>query len=396
MKKLINYIFVAFTFLLLVSGMVVLVFSPKSNYSFFENRNFEPMPELTVESVWDGTYFTELETYLCDHSPLRERCLKLQTLTDLNIFHRPVVNDIVIGDDILLARNDYKYFDASEVKAQSEFYADTLQKLDELVKSYGGAYYYVGVPCQYAYFADEYPSYLENNEKYTKCVIDAFTAAMSDRGVDFIDMGKIVDEMGHPDCYGSRIDNHYGIEGGIITWREIVKHISSDTDYDMTFPSDSEIELQQLPNRYVGSRSRKVLDCWKGTEEKLNIAKFKNDVEFDRYDSGEKSESSVYTIPESWEMATYSVYMGGNKSETFIDTHRENLPSVLIYGDSFTNAVESVAYISCGEMRSVDLRYYKDMPLSAYIEKYKPDIVICIRDYEALISAGENGNPFSN
>lgn len=396
MKKIFNYLFVLGTVLLFLFGMLFLVFSPKSNYSFFENRNFEEKPELTAKNVWTGEYFTGMENYLCDHAPLREKCLKLQTLMDLNVFHRPVVNDIVIGDDILLAWNDYKYFNESDIKSASESYADTLMKFRDIVESYGGEYYYVGVPCQYAYFSDEYPSYLENNKKYTDCVLKYFTEAMDERKINFIDMGQVTDEMGHPECYGSRVDNHYGIQGGIITWREIVKQISSDTNYNLSFPTDDEIELEKLPNRYVGSRSRKVLDCWKGTDESLYIAKFKNDVNFERMDNGEESEPSVYTIPETWEMATYSVYMGGNKSETFIDTNRNDLPSVLIYGDSFTNAVESVAYISCGEMRSLDLRYYKDMSLSDYVKKYEPDVVICIRDYEALISPGENGNPFSN
>lgn len=48
---------------------------------------------------------------------------------------------------------------------------------------------------------------------------------------------------------------------------------------------------------------------------------------------------------------------------TTIDTGRRELPSILIYGDSFTNAVESIAWYSFDRMESADFRYYKDKTL---------------------------------
>ena len=86
--------------------------------------------------------------------------------------------------------------------------------------------------------------------------------------------------------------------------------------------------------------------------------------------------------------------MGGDVAETIIDTGRPSLPSVLIYGDSFTNPVETLLYYSFDTMRSIDLRGYKTMSLTDYIETYKPDIVICIRDYESLLSLDGIGTVF--
>ena len=83
--------------------------------------------------------------------------------------------------------------------------------------------------------------------------------------------------------------------------------------------------------------------------------------------------------------------MGGDIAETCIRTDRSSLLTALIFGDSFTNAVESLAYYSFDEMRSVDLRHYKTQSISDYIAAYQPDVVICIRDYEALLSRSDNG-----
>lgn len=130
-------------------------------------------------------------------------------------------------------------------------------------------------------------------------------------------------------------------------------------------------------------------------DEHLYEAVFREDIPFTRKDNGIPSEASVYSDA-AFEngSVTYSLYMGGDIAETVIDTDRPELPSALIFGDSFTNAVEALAYYSFDEMRSVDLRYYTEMSIAQYIEKYQPDIVICIRDYESLLAADGNGKLF--
>ena len=78
--------------------------------------------------------------------------------------------------------------------------------------------------------------------------------------------------------------------------------------------------------------------------------------------------SAVYDLPATEDEAlTYGLYMGGDIAETCIRTDRPSLPTALIFGDSFTNAVESLAYYSFDEMRSVDLRHYKTQSISDYI-----------------------------
>ena len=103
----------------------------------------------------------------------------------------------------------------------------------------------------------------------------------------------------------------------------------------------------------------------------------------------------MYALPANGaEEVLYSLYMGGDVGETVIRTNRPKLPSILIYGDSFTNPVECLAYYSFDEMRSLDLRHYREMSLADYIRLHQPDIVVGIRDYEVLLSTDCNGSPF--
>ena len=89
---------------------------------------------------------------------------------------------------------------------------------------------------------------------------------------------------------------------------------------------------------------------------------------------------------------TYNLYMGGDYGETILETNRPELPDVLVFGDSFTNALETLLYNSFDEMRSLDLRHYTDKTLRDYITDYQPDIVICVMNDTFYYTQSGNGN----
>jgi len=187
------------------------------------------------------------------------------------------------------------------------------------------------------------------------------------------------------------VDNHFSIYGAYLAYLEIMNAVNADTDLDVTTLRDGDFEFTELPNPYLGSRQRKLFNLWRNGET-LSIVSPAVDVPFTRTDNGTESTPSVYDFPgNTWDTVPYSLYMGGDMPSTVIDTEREELPSILVYGDSFTNAVECILWYGFDKMYSLDMRYYTDSTLGEFISEHKPDIVVCIRDYEALISTDYNG-----
>ena len=82
----------------------------------------------------------------------------------------------------------------------------------------------------------------------------------------------------------------------------------------------------------------------------------------------------------------YTLYMGGDVAETIIRTDRPDLPSALIFGESYTNALETVLWTAFDETRSLDLRYYTGSSLEEYLETWQPDVVICLRDDSSYLN----------
>ena len=392
MKRIAEWAMVLLFSASLLILMAATILLPKNRYSYYENRNLSAFPEITAESVLSGQVFDDLETLFCDYAAGRTTALKAVTWCDLNVFHRPVVNDIVVTDDALLEQLYTMPDTADDIARKAADVAADNAALRDQIEAYGGHYCYIAVPCQYAYYEDEYPSYLENRSAYTAAELAALNSAMDAQGITHVDMGPIFDSLGHLPAFSSKVDNHYGLRGAYETYRAAVQALNDAYGLALSFPEEgTDVTFSALPNPYMGSRTRKLLGL-RGDNEKLLTAAFREDIPFTRLDNWQEVASAVYALPATEDEAlTYGLYMGGDIAETCIRTDRPSLPTALIFGDSFTNAVESLAYYSFDEMRSVDLRHYKTQSISDYIAAYQPDVVICIRDYEALLSRSDNG-----
>ena len=376
------------TLLVLMAATILL---PKERYSYYENRNLSAFPEISVENVASGKVFGELETMFCDYAAWRTAALRAVTWCDLNLFHRPVVNEVVVTPDALLEELYTMPDTAEDIVREADAVAADNAALRDQIEAYGGYYCYLAVPCQYAYYEDAYPAYLENRAAYTAAERAALREAMEARGIAYVDMGEIFDAEGHLPEFSSKVDNHYGLRGAYVTYRAAAERLAADGCALRVPEEGPDVTFSALPNPYMGSRTRKLLGL-RGDDEKLLTAAFREDIPFTRLDNWQEVASAVYALPATEDEAlTYGLYMGGDIAETCIRTDRSSLLTALIFGDSFTNAVESLAYYSFDEMRSVDLRHYKTQSISDYIAAYQPDVVICIRDYEALLSRSDNG-----
>lgn len=393
-KRIANIVLVLAFAGFLAAAMVITLGKPQGGWSYYENRTLAQMEELTPQTLWDGTFANSVEPTLQDHAAGRNTLLKLSAWMDMERFHRPVVNQVIPAEGMLLSWNPYETPDPELIQQQADAMAGQLGELRDVVESYGGKFYYVAVPGQYTYFEETHPDFLNNRATYTDLEIPAFQQAMEEQGVTLIEMGEILAQQGNPPEYYSTVDYHYTFGGAYATYLAILERINQDFDHSLTVLDEDSLVRETLPNPYLGSRARKVFGLWE-TDEKLEIGLPSQPIPFTRTDNGQDVPATVYTLPgNDTDEVAYAAYMGGDIAETVIDTGRDELPSLLIYGDSFTNPVEGLMYYSFDEMRTIDLRHYKDMTLADYIALYQPDVVVGIRDYESLLSTDYNGSPF--
>lgn len=392
MKRFAQVAFLAcFLAVILAVPAGTLLFSKNNTSAYYENRALAEWPEITAEGILDGSLAQSLETWYSDHAPGRATLLKMDTFLSMDVLHRPVVNDIVTTEDVLVPFLDYSEYTPAAYEATVGSMSEPFSKLNRYIEETGGSFYFVGFPEQRIYFEDEFPDYLNNHENEAEAADTIFREALEDEGIAFLDMGEVYDGLGHPADFYSTVDHHYNYYGAYAAYRSILDTLAAD-GWDLPVLTEEDFTFRELPNPYIGSRNRKLYNLWPN-EDRAVIAELKDPIAYTRYDNGELSDKPLYVLPAADDLpTTYNLYMGGDFGETILETNRPELPDVLVFGDSFTNALETLFYTSFDEMRSLDLRHYTDKTLRDYITDYQPDIVICVMNDTFYYTPTGNGD----
>lgn len=73
-------------------------FHPTQEMSDTERRKLKTFPELTTESIIDGTFMSDFEAYTLDQFPFRDQFRQLKAINQFYIFHQSDNNQIYIAD----------------------------------------------------------------------------------------------------------------------------------------------------------------------------------------------------------------------------------------------------------------------------------------------------------
>ncbi|MBP5167228.1 MAG: hypothetical protein ILP09_08235 [Oscillospiraceae bacterium] len=398
-SKLINtlsIIFVAGILLFLaISGAAALLRRPDAD-SYYENRRLASKPQASLSGVMDGSYFSSWNSFIQDHAPGRNTLLRLETLLNLKVLRRPVVNDVVVREDVLLGWTDYWLYGRQDLTRSVQETAERIAGHARTAEQYGGRFFYVAVPHQAMAFSGRFPGYMQSHEDYYADISSLLFPALKSLDVSALDMWQVFRDEGKLEDISSRTDNHFNITGSVELYEKLMELIAADTGFELRAMNSGEYAIEWLPNHFIGSRTRKLFDLWH-SDEKLGILVPEDEVPFRRTDWADwlkepKESSSVYELPSSPDSpVSYGLYMGGDWGKTIIETDRPEKPSILIYGDSFTNPVECIIWHDFNVMYSFDFRHYTEETLDELIARYQPDVVVCIRDYEAILRSEGNG-----
>ena len=382
-------VLIAVPALTVLSGLPNSPLQPTAGYSVWENRSMAGLPTLTADSFLDGSYFSSWESFLSDRFYGRDRWLQLYTAYRM-ARRSASVSDVVLTDTVLLPQNLIPDYSHRNYEADAARMAGELRAICDQVTAYGGTLLYVGVPEQRSMFRDRYPDWQEDNAAHLEATEQSFAAAMQAEGVPLLLMReRLLGRADLTELY-STVDHHYTLRGAWETYLAVCE-VLQDEGWDFPIVTEEHITFSTLPNPYLGTYNRKLYGLSPVTEP-LQVYASDLAVPFTRTDNGEAVAAEVLQLPAGgWQYVYYTNYMGGDKAETVIDTGRDELPSILIWGDSFTNAFETIAWMSFDEMRAIDLRYYDEMTLAEYIETYQPDIVLCIRDDLNYLTFTGNG-----
>lgn len=338
---------------------------------FYENRTKAPMPVLKEDSLFSGQFFPQLESHLSDKFYKREDLLYLQTRLDKDILHRPIVNDLYIRQDTILPTLELEF--PQDLGKEGAKMAQDYKKLSDQLEARGAKFIYLGIPGHVSIYMDQYPQFAQKYQGHIKDMEEYFFQELNKNQVTNIRASAFLEK----DAHYNATDHHYNYLGAIRTYHEIIKTINQFQPQGQQLNRHG-IQLEELTKPFKGSYAKKLF-----YDDGFHDKGWIYNPDFTLRDKGpEETKNTLFPfdLQERKDHIDYGIYMGGDQAVQSLHTDREGLPVVLIYGDSYTNPLETLLIRNLKSLYSLDFRYYKDGSLTQAVEEFKPDYVICVRD----------------
>jgi hypothetical protein len=332
----------------------------------------KPPPPTSLTDL--DNYFREWDGYLSDQIPYRDTWIKTYFFTQVRILGKSHTDKVIVG------RNGYLFSvrtnvaeDRTALDKMIESATDLAVALQKRMSVYGGKALFVGLPDKNWLRRQDYPSgvpYPSLND----AAEGGFAAALASRQLASLSLAPILEA--HPDerIY-YKTDHHWTFAGAYLGYTAIMQAL----DLGALEPKD--LDYVSYPNPFSGSQNRS-LGYVIPNDDTFSIGLAKNHVPYDlTVDGKQLPNSKRYCRPpqSTSTLLGYSTYYPyANSAEVIVDTHRPDLPDLLLVGNSFKGATQPLLYVSFNVTRQIDLRSYQAMSLLDYVTKYKPDYLVFI------------------
>lgn len=339
-------------FVCIIGGFVAgHILSPDQALSKQERRKLAVLPEMTKESLLSETYMTDLEAYLMDQFPLRE---KLRTAK------------AVITLDLLGQKDNHHIYEAD----------GGLYKWENKLK-----------PREIAYFADKINDiscrYLTDNQVYYSIIPDKNYFAAGKNGYPALDYDKLystavsgVTEAEYVDITRClelsdyyRTDTHWKQTA----LKEVVQTLGKAMHFEKRLPSWKQYEVKKLSPFYGVFLGQSALPEEPDTLQYLTNKTIENAVVTSAEVSGTMP---VYTVKKFSGMDGYDVFLGGAQAVLSIENEEaETDKELILFRDSFGSSLAPLLINAYRKITLVDLRYIAADYVPQFIDIEDQDVL---------------------
>lgn len=335
-------IFSAFTvgfFVLLFFFSVIGIVSSDSSFSENENRVLAQKPELSLHSVFDGSFMKKCESYLTDQFPFRDEAIYLKSLVE-RFLGKSEENGAYIGKNGFLFDSPTP-FNEETVKLTAES-INTFNKKNQSLNTL-----FLLSPNSSFIYSEYLPKYLSFEDQ--KQQIDSFYSMLSD-DIATIDIASALSEAKNEHQVFYKTDHHWTTRGAFAAFEKASDELGID------FKS-SDYEFYNVSNSFEGTLKSKVTSV--SSKDNVEICVPENSqgsyfVDF----FGEREKSSAMFFKEKLDQKNqYEVFLGGNYGMLTISTTVESDRKLVVIKDSYANCFLPLLTPYFSKLLVLDPRY---------------------------------------
>jgi len=332
---------------LILTGLLTFFLLPKEKFSEQENRYLEFFPKFSKEAVLDGSFIEDLESYLCDHFPLRDSFMNLKTQFE-KIIGKQEINEVYLAKDGFWIEKYQEPKNNEKIIRIFNSFAESLTTAECQIML---------VPTAITIYEDKLPKYVlkgrqEENRQYL----------ISQLKPQVIDVKEILMEnrLDYPLFY--RLDHHWTTYGAYLAYRVYCEEIGISArdleDYKISdITADFKGTIYSKVNDY--SVEGDTITLFQIPEQTLKVV---------YVDTGKETDS-LYAMDYLDKKDKYSLFL--DNIHPLVEIENENAQSqeeLVVIKDSYANCFVPFLTEYYRKIYVVDTRYYK-LPVSELVNE---------------------------
>ena len=327
-------------FVSLLGFLTASIISDDREYSEAENRNLAGKPSLSVNSVLDGRFMSDIESYFSDQFAFRDFAVGLKTSFS-RMLGISTINGVYIGQNGRL-------YEVPSVYNESDV-NETILAINKFIGSCDiENKYFLLVPNSTEILPEDLPRFLECDSQ-TDAINTIYS--LTDEKLICVDcVTPLKKNISREELY-FRTDHHWTSEAALSVFDEYAARSGIDT-------TDVHYEIISLSNSFYGT-----LASSSGIYENPDILKALIPVGTEgkyvvqNYSTLKKS-TSVFDSSALEKKNQYEVFFGGNFSRIKISTTNANGKNLLIFKDSYANCFIPLLIPHYESIVVIDPRYF--------------------------------------
>ena len=339
-------------FLVLIFGFTIAsMLAPERGFSENENRVLASRPQFSWETLFNGTYITDYETYVTDQFVMRDAWIGLKTRVELALLKKDI-NGVYFGkDDYLIEK-----LEASEV--DQELLDKKTNRLDQFINRYKDLLgedhvFAMIVPTAFEILSEKLPPFATGFDQ--GAYLDRLNNLLGENFIDLRDTLNAHDQ----EYIFYKSDHHWTVNGAFYayqTWADAM---------GITPLSKSDFIIKEVSNDFLGTIYSKV--NIKVPADTMEIYDTNHSYQVEYNMDGNYIEG-LYEFSHLDTKDKYAMYLNGNNPVVKINTNNHNGKRLLIIKDSYAHCFAPFAVNHFETTYMVDLRYLS-MPMSQFIRE---------------------------
>lgn len=325
-------------------------------FSDSERRELELFPDLSVESVMDGTFMSDFEAYTLDQFPLRESFRRLKARLVFDVFQQKDNNEIYVAEGHA-SKIEYPLREPMLDHAAGRFeylYNTYLQDAENL--------YFAMIPDKNCYLAEE-NGYLALDYTELYEYMKAQTGYMTHM--------DLTDALSLEDYYYT--DTHWRQENLIPVAQELLREMGADEEAVLAV-EEHEFRATDLPfyGVYYGQAA---LPMEPDQLNYLDSPTLQNCI-VTCYDSGSPEVIPMYDMEKAEGKDPYEMFLSGTRAVLTVENPMvKNGKELIVFRDSFGGSLIPLLTSGYETITVLDIRYINSALLGQYVEFADQDVL---------------------